>query len=339
LIADVHAHVIVPEVLRDAVPWGPRVYRDGRAQVVELGGRPIRSAVEEFTDLDGILAAQDATGVDHVLLSPWVPLLFGDEDPVTAAERSRLQNAGLERLVRERPDRISALGAVPLQAPELAAAELRHLMGAGVLRGVELPASVGGDYLGHDRFAPFWAAAEETGALVFIHPTTRGFQAPVFSDYYLWNTVGNPFETTITAAHMVFAGVMERHPGVRVVLAHAGGAILALRGRLRHAHGFQPQARAVLAESPEASLRRFHYDTVTHDAGLLRALVDFAGADHVLLGTDYPFDMADAQPAETVRAAALDPDDERLVLGEGLMRLLEPERASEAVTSAPREAE
>lgn len=328
MIADVHAHVIVPEVLRDAVPWGPRVYREGRAQVVELGGRPIRSAVEEFCDLDGILAAQDAAGIDHVLLSPWVPLLFGEEDAVVAAERSRLQNAGLERLVRERPDRVGALGAAPLQEPELAAAELRHLMAAGVLRGVELPASVGGQYLGHERFAPFWAAAEETGALVFIHPTTRGFEAAVFGDYYLWNTVGNPFETTITAAHLVLAGVLERHPRLRIVLAHGGGAILALRGRLRHAHGFQPQARAALEEPPEASLRRLHYDTVTHDAQLLRALVDFAGAEHVLLGTDYPFDMADARPAETVRVASLDGGDERLVLGENLMRLLERERVA-----------
>ena len=92
-------------------------------------------------------------------------------------------------------------------------------------------------YLGDERFEPFWAAAEETGALVFIHPTTRGFDAPVFGDYYLWNTVGNPLETTITAAHMVMAGVLERHPGLRVVLAHGGGALPALRGRLRHAHG------------------------------------------------------------------------------------------------------
>jgi aminocarboxymuconate-semialdehyde decarboxylase len=331
VVADVHAHVIVPEVLRDAVPWGPRVYREGGAQVVELDGRPIRSAVDEFCDLDGILATADAAGIDHVLLSPWVPLLFGEADPVAAAERARVQNAGLERLVRERPDRVSALGAVPLQEPELAAAELRDVM--GTLRGVEVPASVGGDPLGHERFAPFWAAAEETGALVFVHPTTRGFQAPAFGDFYLWNTVGNPFETTITAAHLVLAGVLERHPRLRIVLAHGGGAVLGLRGRLRHAHSFQPQARAALRDSPEASLRRFYYDTVTHDADVLRALVEFAGADHVLLGTDHPFDMADARPVDTVRAAGLSASDERLVLGENLMRLLGRDVTSEAVMS------
>ena len=116
----------------------------------------------------------------------------------------------------------------------------------GRLSGVEVAASVDGDYLGHDRFADFWAAAEETRALVFVHPTTRGFGIEALNDYYLWNTAGNPLETTITAAHMVMAGVLERHPDLRVLLAHAGGAILALRGRLRHSHSFQPDARSRL---------------------------------------------------------------------------------------------
>jgi aminocarboxymuconate-semialdehyde decarboxylase len=324
-IADAHAHVIVPEVLRGPgfeESWRPRVWREDGAQLVELGGQVIRSAVREFTELDGIVAAQEAAGVDRVLLSPWVPLLFPGAEPGAAAERARIQNAGLERMVRARPERISALGAVPLQDGELAADELRVLAGAGVLSGVEVPASVGGDYLGHPRFEPFWAAAEETGALVFVHPTTRGFDAPVFSGYYLWNTVGNPMETTIAAAELVMAGVMERYPGLRVVLAHGGGAITALRGRLRHTHGFQPQARARLVEDPVESIRRFHFDTVTHDAGLLRALVEFAGPERVLLGSDHPFDMADPAPVETVRAAGLDPGAERLVLGGNLERLL-----------------
>src|ERR687894_316457 len=122
-------------------------------------------------------------------------------------ERNRIQNAALADAVRRNPERVAALGAVPLQAPELAAGELRELRREGVLSGVEVTASVGGAYLGDPRFEPFWAAAEETESLVFIHPTTRGFDDPVFGEYYLWNTVGNPFETTIAAAHMVMAGV------------------------------------------------------------------------------------------------------------------------------------
>jgi aminocarboxymuconate-semialdehyde decarboxylase len=118
------------------------------------------------------------------------------------------------------------------------------------------------------------------------------------------------------------AGVMERHPQLKVLLAHGGGAILSLRGRLRPSHSFQPQARARLAESPEESLRRFYFDTVTHDPVLLQALIDYAGPDHVLLGSDYPFDMGVAHPAEIVRSLNLPPADEARILGGNLRRLI-----------------
>jgi aminocarboxymuconate-semialdehyde decarboxylase len=295
MIVDVHVHVIVQQ-LRPHVSPPP-------------------AAIGEFVDPAGILAAAERAGVDHVVLSPWVQLLSGD------LERCRIQNDALSELVLSHA-RLSAFGAVPLDDPPLAVRELREVMEAKVLSGVEVPASVSGVYLGDERFAPFWAAAEETGAVVFIHPTTRGFDDPVFGDFYLWNTVGNPFETTITAAHMVMAGVLERHPGLRVILAHGGGALPALRGRLRHAWSFQPHARARLREDPDASIARLYFDTVTHDPAVLRSLVEFAGGDHVLLGTDHPFDMGDHHPVATVRAAGLGAA-ERDVLGGTALRLLE----------------
>jgi aminocarboxymuconate-semialdehyde decarboxylase len=322
---DVHAHVVVPEITRAAggEAWRPHVFRDDDGtQLVEMGEKQIRAAVSEFVDIDGILAAQDEAGVDRVLLCPWVPLLYYDADPDEGLARARIQNDALAGLVRAHPERVSAIGALPLQDPELAARELRELMQAGVLKGVELAASVRGVFLGDDRFEPFWEAAEATGALVFVHPTTRGFDSPAFQDYYLWNTVANPLETATTAAHMVVAGVMERHPELRVLLAHGGGALLAVRGRLRHAHGFQPQARSRLRESPEDSIRRFYFDTLTHDEGLLRALIDYVGPEHVLLGSDYPFDMGDAWHVETVRALGLAPDLEAAILGGNAERLL-----------------
>jgi aminocarboxymuconate-semialdehyde decarboxylase len=317
-VVDAHVHVIVPEILRAAAPheaWRPDVRREDGAQVVELDGRPIRSATGEFVDVERIL---EEAGVERVVLAPWVPLLFPEADVDDAMPRLALQNEALAGMVGER---VSALGAVPLQEPELAARELLDLMG-GPLSGVEVPARVGGLYLGDDRFAPFWAAAEETAALVFIHPSTKGFEAPVLDEHYMWNTVGNPFETTLTAAHMVMSGVMERHPGLRVLLAHGGGALPALRGRLRHGHAAVAQASTRLTASPEDSIRRFYYDTVTHDVQLLRELVAFAGADHVVLGSDYPFDMADQDPVATVRAAGFAPQDEALILGATAERLL-----------------
>ena len=321
---DLHAHVIVPDITRDAAPsedWRPRVYREDGAQVVELGGRPIRSALAEFVDADRIIEAQEAAGIERTVLSPWVPLLFYEVEPEEGLRRCRIQNDALAALVRARPERVAALGGVPLQEPELAASELERLMAGGEVVGVEVAASVRGAYLGDDRFDRFWAAAERTGALVFVHPTTRGFDVPALGDYYLWNSVGNPFETTIAAAHLVMAGVFERHPRLRMVLAHGGGALLALRGRLRHAHTFQPQARARLAESPEESIRRFCFDTVTHDTELLRALIAFAGPERVLLGSDYPFDMGDPAAVGTVRGLDLPPEAEAAILAGNAERL------------------
>jgi aminocarboxymuconate-semialdehyde decarboxylase len=298
-VVDAHAHVIVPGL-------GAEVRWDDRGQVVELGGKAIRAAVREFVDLGKILEEQDRAGVDRVVLCPWVNLV--------GRETAR-QNEGLAALVGPR---VAVLGTVDLERPD----ELVELMQDGRFSGVEVAASVDGDYLGHDRFADFWAAAEETGALVFVHPTTRGFGIEALDDYYLWNTAGNPLETTITAAHLVMAGVLERHPELGILLAHAGGAILSLRGRLRHSHSFQPDARSRLTESPVDSIRRFYLDTVTHDPTLLRAAIEFAGAERVLLGSDYPFDMGLERPAEPVRELGLDPQDEAAILGGNALRLL-----------------
>jgi aminocarboxymuconate-semialdehyde decarboxylase len=318
---DVHAHVIVPELLRDAAPserWRPAV--DG--SVVEFGGRRVGSMVRECVALDRILASEERLGIEHVVLSPWVPLLFYDVEAEEGLRRCRLQNAGLARMRSERPERVSVLGAVPLQEPELAAAELSELMATGSFAGVEITASVRGVYLGNARFEPFWAAAERTGALVFVHPTTVGFGEPAFREHYLHNLVGNPMETTLTAAHMVLAGVMERHPALNVLLAHGGGAIVALRGRLRHGHSVVAAAGGALREPADASIRRFLFDTVLHDPALLRVLVDAVGADRVLLGSDHPFDMADPRPVETVRGAGLVEEDEAAVLSSNAERLL-----------------
>jgi len=326
MVIDTHAHIIVPEITRSAQPvetWRPEVrWQDGR-QVIEFAGRQIRSAIFEFVDIEKILSAQADAGVEHVVLCPWVSILRYQAPAPEGLRTSRIQNDALSSLAQRYPARMSALGTVPLQEPETAAAELHRLMALPGLKGVEIAASVGGVYLGDDRFIPFWEAAEETGAFVFIHPSIRGIDVP--EDYYMWNTVGNPLETTVTAAHIIMSGVMERMPGLKVMLSHGGGTILALRGRLRHAHSFQPQARARLKHSPEDSLRRFYFDTVTHDPGVLRDLLDYAGAEHVLVGSDYPFDMGAARPAEIVRSLGLPPGDEQKILSGNARKLLQLE--------------
>jgi aminocarboxymuconate-semialdehyde decarboxylase len=326
--------VIVPEILRNGhtgEDWRPRLRRDRGGRLVEFGGRAIRSMVDEAIDMETLLAARERAGIDGVVVCPWVQLLYPDAEPHAGLERCRIQNEALERVVGAHGGRVAALGVVPLQDPVLGAEELREVRRRGVLAGVEVSASVRGRYLGDPIFEPFWAAADETGAVVFIHPTTRGFCDRVFAEHYLWNTVGNPFETTVVAAQLVMAGVTERHPTLRIMLAHGGGAILALRGRLAHAHGFQPEARADLTESPLDSIRRFYFDTVTHDSPVLVSLIEFAGAERVLLGSDYPFDMADPDPVGRVRSLGLEPAAERAILAGNASRLFAAEpRTAEA---------
>jgi aminocarboxymuconate-semialdehyde decarboxylase len=323
-VVDTHVHIIVPEITRDrgrGEVWRPRVIRDGGRQRIEVGGVEVRSVRHEFVDPEGVLAETAAAGSHRVVLCPFVGLLRYDADPRDTLESGGIQNAALAALVRAHPGRVAALGTVPLQDPALAARELEAAVRAG-LAGVEIAASVRGIYLGDDRFRPFWEAAAALRAVVFIHPTTRGFDIPAFSRYHLANAVGNPFETTITAADLVMSGVLEAYPELRIILAHGGGAVLALRGRLGHAYAHVEAARSRLRTPPEASFRRFYYDTLVHDATLLRQLIAYAGADHVVLGSDYPFDMGVERPADQVRALELGAGVEQAVLGATAARLL-----------------
>ena len=289
MIVDAHAHVIVPGLGAD-VEW-----RDG-TQVVSYRGREIRSALREFCDVARIVEEQDRAGVDVVVLAPWVNLC--------GVEVER-QNEALASYVSER---VWALGTAET------ADQLVELMRDGRLCGVEIPAAM----LGDDDRDDFWSAAEETGALVFVHPSTHGFALPAMEAHYLWNTLGNPFETALNAARFVLSGTADRHPNARIVLAHGGGVLPALRGRLAHEADVHATGIDVLA-----AIRRFHVDTVVHDVEVLRGLVDFFGADHVLLGSDYPFDMGVERPAAIVRALQLSADDEVAILGGNAARLLE----------------
>jgi aminocarboxymuconate-semialdehyde decarboxylase len=291
MVVDAHAHVIVPGLGAD-VAWA------NGAQVVTYGGRSIRSALREFGDVARIVEEQGRSGVDVVVLAPWVNLC--------GVEVER-QNEALASYVS---DRVWALGTAT--TPD----ELVALMRDGRLRGIEIPAT----FMLDDAFDDFCSAAEETEALLFVHPSTRGFALPVMEEHYLWNTLGNPFETTVAAAHFVLSGRAGRHPDVRILLAHGGGVLPALRGRLAHEQRVHPPGRDVLG-----AIARFYVDTVVHDADVLRGLVEFFGAERVLLGSDYPFDMGTDRPAEIVRALALDADDEARVLGGNALGLLRQE--------------
>jgi aminocarboxymuconate-semialdehyde decarboxylase len=324
VIVDCHAHVI-PAVMRtDAVPadWRPRLERSDDRLVVSFQGRRLTSVTGEFCDVAVMLEEAAAVGVSHLLLSPWILLVPVLAEPAEAARICRLQNESLAQSAANHAGHVYALGAVPLQDPANSVAELEYLMQLPGLRGVEVPASVAGCYLGDERFARFWAAAADTGAVVFVHPTTRGLGVPGLDSHYLWNAVGNPLETTIAAAQLVVAGVLDRHPALTVLLAHGGGALPALRGRLRRAVEVRPEAGADCAGDVDAAIRRLYFDSLTHDPAALAHLVAFAGPGHVLLGSDRPFDMGSDHPADEIRSQGLDPQAEHQLLAGNAGRLL-----------------
>jgi aminocarboxymuconate-semialdehyde decarboxylase len=314
VIVDAHAHIVVGEAAAGpgrTGSWRPEVTQAGGRSRIRHDGRELTSVVGEFTNPERMAHEAEAHGIGHLLLSPWVRLLPFGLPLAEARDICRIQNDALAALVAARPDRFSALGAVALQDPATAAGDLLKALASG-LAGVELTPGIAGRYLGDDAFEPFWEAAEDA----------RGLDLPVFGQYYLWNSVANPVETATGAAHLVMAGVLERHPRLKIVLAHGGGALSAVRGRLRRAHAQVPAARSRLRESPDTSLARFYHDTVTHDPVLLRRLIEDAGPEHVLLGSDRPFDMGSDDPVGEVRALGLAAEAEAAVLGGNAARLL-----------------
>lgn len=315
---DVHVHVTPALLLRGPGRedrWRPSVFRDesGRQVRVELGGRPMSSIVAELSQTDTILALVGNRGVRQLVISPWVSTLPVSMDPGAAADVCRAQNQAMLAAARRHPGRVAVLGSVPLQDAEAAAGMLTELMRAG-MAGVEITPCTGGRWLGDPALEPFWAAAEELGAVVFVHPASHGLGLDVLGEYYLWNAVGNPAETAAAAAHMIMAGVLERHERLVMVLAHGGGVLPTLAGRLDRAFAVRAESRRNLGSAPSVSMRRLRFDTVTHDPAALAALADRFGADHLLLGSDHPFDMGSDDPVSDVRNLGLAQAQEEMVL-------------------------
>ncbi len=329
---DVHIHVTPPTLLASEGAhgaWRPTLVRDGagRQERVELEGRPMRSIVKELSDLEIILTENLRRGIDRLVISPWVSTLPLELDPGAAAEICRVQNAALAQAANAYPGRLFAFGAVPLQDAAIAAEVLDEALGLGLI-GAEITPSVANRWLGDPALEPFFAAAAERRAALFVHPGTHGLGLDVYGDYYLWNAVANPVETASAAAHLIMAGTLERHPDLVVVLAHGGGVLPSLVGRLERAFAVRGEARRALREGPRASFSRLHFDTVTHDRAVLAALVAAVGADHVLLGSDHPFDMGLDDPVGEVRALDLSPKDTALVLEENATALVAGVRRS-----------
>jgi aminocarboxymuconate-semialdehyde decarboxylase len=274
-----------------------------------------------LTSLDERLSRMDAMRVDLQAVSP-SPQQFYWADSDLGQRLSRLQNEHVAGLVAERPGRLVGLGSVPLQAPRPAAQELEHLTGGLGLRGVQVSTYPAGRELGDPALEPFWEAAESLGAAVFIHPL--GFShGERLRQFYLNNAIAHPLESALALASLIFNGVLHRRPALKIVVAHGGGYLPFHPSRLDHAWRVRPECRVHIDRPPSEYLRQVYADTVVYTPESVRQLVDFLGADHVLLGTDYPFDMGEDDPVGLLeRTPGLSPAERELIAGGNAARLL-----------------
>lgn len=321
---DVHAHCVPDQLAKAIVKDGPElgvtVAGDGVVTVAgEVVAVPMR---DELVDRSARLAAMDRAGVDVQVLSPWIDLVAYRLEPEAGARWSRLVNLAMSAEAATHPDRFKAIGTVPLQAPDLAGAELRHAVEELGLVGVEIGTRVGDIDLVSARLDAFWAEADRLSCLVLLHPL-EPLAGIDLSDRMLHNITGRPAETTIALSRLLLAGVIERHPAMALCAVHGGGFLPYQIGRMQRGWDARPEIVATdLTVAPTEALRSVYFDTVLHDPGAIAHLIETVGADRVLLGSDYPFEMGDPDPVGTIHAVpGLDADERRSVLSGNAGRL------------------
>ncbi len=323
---DVHTHILTQEtaaLLRKAAPKVPVIITpiDAAAATVDVGGNAYRPFPTGGFDIAHRLRDMDAGGVDVQVLSAAPQTYLYDQEAALCAATSAVQNDQIAKHIADYPERFWGIATLPMQAPERAADELTRAMRKLGLRGAMIGSNVMGKNLDDPSLEPLWAGAEELGAFMFVHPVNVA-GSDRLSSYYLRNLVGNPLDTTIAAASLVFGGVMDRHPKLKICLAHAGGFMPYQAGRWVHGWRVRPEPKKNMPAEPATIIGRFLYDTIAHSDQSLAFLIQQAGADRVLLGSDYPYDMAMLDCVAHVRALAIAEADKAVILGGGTEALL-----------------
>lgn len=308
---DVHAHYVPDESLKTAAEIGRqhglKLASDERGRaVLTRNDKPyITQLKAEFSDLNLRLSIMDQQGVDMQALSPASTYFFYWWDAAASLEYAQWLNQQLADAVKNHPKRFVALGSVPLQDSAKAAAELERIVKKLGLRGAEIASNINGRYFDDPAFDPFWEAAQALDALIFVHPN-QVVGAERMKDFNLANLIGNPTDTSLALAKCIFGGVLERFPRLKFLLAHAGGFLPYTWGRLDRGYRIAKADTLKIAKPPSEYVKRFYFDTISHSAMALEYLVANFGADHVLLGSDYPYDMGDPEPVQSLQQTKIE---------------------------------
>lgn len=323
---DIHTHV-VPERFpayagkgRD-VPWPSMADAHACHKHVMISGKVYRTVSEGCWSVPRRVEDMGAMRVGRQALSPMPELLSYWLPPADGKALLRYVNDEIAAMVARAPERFVGLGGVPLQDLDAAIAELERLVGELGFRGVELASHVNGVSIGDARFEPFFAAAERLGAAVFVHGLRPAGVERIVGPF-AEQAVLFPGEIAIAAASMITGGMALRHPRLRLAFSHGGGGLAILLPRLDHAWRIQPKAQATLPEPPMAYARRFFYDALVFDPLAIRFLVDRYGSSQIVVGSDYPFSMGDADPVGTLEAAGLGAEAVRAITAANARRFL-----------------
>ncbi|MDG4666143.1 amidohydrolase family protein [Mycobacterium sp. 236(2023)] len=326
LCVDAHTHLSVKPAAALAKPFfkpefEPRsLFSSDETMRYNTEYRASELNTAQFEDAEQRLSDMDAQGVDVQVLSVPPTEYFYWLPPDDARRANRIQHERFAEVVAKWPDRFAAVANVPMEHPELAVEVLREAHRDFGFRGVEISADVLGKDLDDRRYDPVWEAVVELGMTVILHP--QGFtHGQRFSDYYLVNVMCMPLASTVAVTKMILGGVWNRHPDLRLLVVHGGGYLPFYVARTDHAWRVRPELRHHLAVPPSEVLRRIYVDTNVFDTGMVEHLVATLGAGHVLMGTDYPFDMGTVDPVGFLADVALSEDDRALILGGNASRL------------------
>jgi aminocarboxymuconate-semialdehyde decarboxylase len=323
-VIDMHNHFIAPEIIdfltREGKHFATRIVeRDGRRffLIQEKAMRPIDGPI---SNAQARLADMERESVAAQAVSCVPFLMYPDVDAALGLAIAQVNNDAMAALRANDPAHFVPLASIPMQDPAAAARELERAAKLG-LRGVEIPPKVVERQLDEPDFEVFWDAAEALRMAVCIHPFDAA-PAGALSRYFLGNLVGNLYDTGLAAALLIYGGVLERHPNMRVVLYHAGGALPSFVGRLDMGYRLVPECRSAIPRPPSSYASQFYFDIIAHSRKMLSHLVKAYGSDRFVVGTDYPLPAGLTHPVEEIKALGLAPGDENKILGSNACQLL-----------------